>query len=66
MTANGYSQTTDALAAALGSWAAKTKPLKKGDYFRVQGLDLSNRIMGLDDLFFVDKHDHFRPRPGTE
>ena len=66
MTANGYLQTTAKLASALRSWAAKTRPINRGDYFRVQGIDLSNRIMGMDDLFFVDKHDHFRPSPGSE
>ncbi|MBI1169859.1 hypothetical protein GC209_00530 [bacterium] len=47
-------------------WAERTRPIAKGEAFRIQGIDLSNRIMGLDDLFFVVDHDHFRPRTGEK
>ncbi len=63
MTTNAFSQTVAALAGALGLWAGQTRPIAKGDMVRIQGMDLSNRIMGLDDLFFVEEPDHFRPRP---
>lgn len=64
MTTTAFSQTVEALAGALGRWARQTRPIAKGEMVRIQGIDLSNRTMGLDDLFFVDEPDHFRPRPG--
>lgn len=65
MTTQGFSETVEKLSAALGRWSAKTAPIAKGDDVRLQGLDLSNKITGLDDLFFVEEQDHFRPRPGV-
>ncbi len=64
MQKNGFSQTVGLLGTALTSWADQTRPIGRGESFRIQGIDLSNRLMGLDDLFFVDEHDHFRPRFG--
>ncbi len=64
MNTTAFSQTVDALAGALGRWAGQTRPIAQGEMVRIQGIDLSNRIMGLDDLFFVDEPDDFRPRPG--
>jgi hypothetical protein len=43
-------------------WADQTAPLQHGDRFRLHGLDQSNTVVGLDDLFFVVQDDHFRPR----
>lgn len=65
MTSNDFSRTVERLSAALGRWAARTVPVTHGSRFRLQGIDRSNRIVGLDDLFFVDEPDHFRPRPAS-
>ncbi len=65
MTANTFPHTVEKLSAALGTWATKSQPIKKGDYFRLHGIDQSNRTVGLDDLFFVDDDDHFRPHGGA-
>lgn len=51
------------LQAALQRWAGQTLALNRGDSFRLHGLDQSNTVVGLDDLFFVVKDDHFRPSP---
>lgn len=64
MQSTAFSQTVDKLAGAIGRWAGQTRPISQGDIVRIQGLDLSNRIMGLDDLFFVEGEDHYHPRPG--
>ena len=50
------------LQTSLQRWAGQTVPLKYGDSFRLHGLDQSNTVVGLDDLFFVVQDDHFRPR----
>jgi len=50
------------LQAALQRWAGKTLPLGLGDSFRLHGIDQSNTVVGLDDLFFVVQDDHFRPK----
>lgn len=65
MTAQTFSLTVDKLSAALSRWADQTQPLEKGEYFRLHGVDQSNRTVGLDDLFFVDDDDHFRPQGGA-
>ena len=64
MNSTVFSGTVDALSEAIGRWAAQTRPIYHGEFVRLQGMDLSNRVMGLDDLYFVDEPDHFRPRPG--
>lgn len=66
MQETGFSRTLESLGQALTDWAERTRPIAKGEAFRIQGIDLSNRIMGLDDLFFVVDHDHFRPRTGEK
>lgn len=66
MPENGLSRTVEKLGLALAKWAGQTRPIAKGQDFRIQGIDLSNRLMGLDDLFFVVDHDHHRPRPGEK
>ena len=50
------------LQASLLRWASQTVPLNCGDSFRLHGLDQSNTVVGLDDLFFVVQDDHFCPR----
>lgn len=50
------------LQAALQRWADQTVALARGDSFRLHGLDQSNAVVGLEDLFFVVQDDHFRPR----
>ncbi len=50
------------LQAALQRWAGQTVPLNCGDSFRLHGIDQSNTVVGLDDLFFVVQDDHFRPK----
>lgn len=50
------------LKAALLRWAGQTVPLAGGDRFRLHGLDQSNTVVGLEDLFFVVQDDHFRQR----
>jgi hypothetical protein len=65
MTASDFSLTVETLAAALGRWAARTTPVIAGEWFRLHGIDHSNKIVDLDDLFFVDERDHFRPVMGA-
>ncbi|MEI6799240.1 MAG: hypothetical protein WCO04_08505 [Pseudomonadota bacterium] len=43
-------------------WAANTLALKRGELFRLHGIDQSNTVVGLDDLFFVVQDDHFIPK----
>jgi hypothetical protein len=63
---NEFSRTVARLGQALTRWADQTRSIAKGNTFRIQGIDLSNRVMGLDDLFFVVEHDHYRPRLGEK
>ena len=62
MAQSSFLNCVDRLQAALQRWAGQTVPLGSGDTFRLHGLDQSNTVVGLDDLFFVVQDDHFRPR----
>lgn len=65
MTETPFAMMVQRLAAALGRWAEQTQPIEKGDHVRLHGMDQSNRITDLDDLFFVADDDHFRPQGGA-
>lgn len=64
MTEQSFAATVDRLSDALAKWAKRTRPIAAGTWVRLQGLDRSNRITGIDDLFFVPGEDNLRPQLG--
>lgn len=64
MTEQNFAATVERLSEALGKWSKRTRPIASGAWVRLQGLDRSNRIVGIDDLFFAETEGATRPQQG--
>jgi GT2 family glycosyltransferase len=64
MTEQTFVATVERLSQALVSWSKKTRPIAQSQWVRLQGIDRSNRLAGLDDLFFCDAEENYRPLLG--
>lgn len=61
MTEQTFAATVERLGDALEKWAKRTRSIAAGSWVRLQGLDRSNRIVGIDDLFFAEGEGKLRP-----
>lgn len=64
MTDHDFATTVDRLSQAFTQWSKGARPVKAGSWVRLQGLDRSNRLVGIDDLFFADDDGAIRPALG--